>query len=435
MDKEAISLAENLIDFINHSPVSYFASKNISKILEDNSFQKLNEDDKWNLIKGEKYYIERNNSSVIAFVMGEKKPWDSGFNIVGAHTDSPLFKIKNESLSVKSGLLTINIEVYGGAIISSWLDRELSIAGRVSIIKNGVVSNELIDFKRPVAFIPNLAIHLNRDVNKGFEYNKQTQLSAILTDINSNENGDISLKKIVATEFDMDLNSILELDLFLYDTQKGLLTGLDSTIISSGRIDNLAMCHSILTSITQQSDSLHTSMGLFFDNEEIGSQTMQGADSNFLISTIERIIFSMGGTLEDNYRARSKSFLISADGAHAQHPNFSEKHDSSYSPIINKGPVIKLSANYRYATTSESAAKFILLCQNLNIPYQKIVNRSDIPSGSTIGPMTSANLGINTVDVGNPMLAMHSIREYQGVLDHFYMTKIITSFFNTEGNQ
>lgn len=428
MDREL--LAEDLIDFINSSPGAFHAVANIRAELDKAGFQYLNEGDNWNLKSGGKYYIERNSSAVISFVLGSEKPWDTGFNIVGAHTDSPLLKVKNESLKRDGGFLKLNIEAYGGGINSTWLDRDLSMAGRVSLLKDGELSNRLIDFKRSIGIIPNVAIHLNRDTNKGFEYNKQQHLSVFLATELQEDNKDIHLRDIIAKEFEIDREEIVEMDLFLYDTQKGLISGLDRDLISIGRLDNLAMCHSILKAMVTKDKLTSSAIGVFYDNEEIGSMTMQGADSNFLNSIIERIIYSLGGSLEDSYRSRSRSFMISADGAHAIHPNFSDKHDPSYAPKVNKGPVIKISANYRYATTSNSAAKFIALCREVEVPYQKMANRSDIPSGSTIGPMSSASLGIEAIDVGNPMLAMHSIRETQGVLDHYYMTKVLSHFIN-----
>lgn len=429
MPDSSIKLASDLLNFIDNSPVSYFAVKNIINELKNSGFTGLSEGDKWEFLPLGRYYLERNSSAVIAFQIGENNPWDSGFNIVGAHTDSPLLKVKNESLTNKSGCLKLNVEVYGGAINSSWLDRDLSIAGKVTILEDDKIVNKLVDFKRTIGTIPNLAIHLNRDANKGFEYNRQNHLSVILS--SSIDEEDIDLKDIISKEFNFKKESILEMDLYFYDTQKGSIHGLDKDIISVGKLDDLAMCHSIMKGLTSVENPKSTIIGVFFDNEEVGSQTMQGADSNFLSSIIDRIVYTLGGTQEDSLRARFHSFLISADGAHAQHPNFSDKHDISYSPFINKGPVIKLSANFRYATTSDSAAKFITLCKKANVPYQKIANRSDIPSGSTIGPMSSASLGIKAVDVGNPMFAMHSIRESQGVKDHYYLTKVISYFYNS----
>ncbi|WP_028862059.1 M18 family aminopeptidase [Psychromonas aquimarina] len=429
MNNKANILAKDLITFIDSSPVSYFAASNIIKELENSGYRSLNEGDKWKLEAGQKYYLQRNNSAVIAFQLGSEKPWQSGFNIAGAHTDSPHLKLKNESLTKSAGCLKVSVETYGGGINSTWLDRDLSLAGRISINTENGVQNRLVDFKRAVGFIPNLAIHLNREANAGFEYNKQTHLPVILFGSDKEIDEKNYLKELVAVEAGVNADSILEMDLFFYDTQKGAVIGLDQDMIAVGRLDNLAMCHCIYKSLTAADNPQQTNIGVFFDNEEIGSRTMMGADSNFLNSLLERIIFALGGDLEDSLRAKHHSFLISADGAHALHPNFTDKHDKSYAPLLNQGPVIKMSANFRYATTAETAGRFINLCNKADVPYQKMANRSDLPSGSTIGPTSSASLGINTIDVGNPMFAMHSIRESQGTLDHYYMTKVISEFY------
>ena len=431
MLNSALPLAEELITFIDNSPVSFMAVDNIKDKLESNGFSRLSESEKWDLKPGARHYVTRNDSAVIAFRVGELTPWESGFNIAGAHTDSPLLKIKNESIGESAGCVKVNVEPYGGGIISTWLDRDLSIAGRITVETENGLEDRFIDFKRPIAIIPNLAIHLNREVNKGFEYNKQNHLAALLKTTSNKNDDDIDLRSIIQNEFGINSRSILEMDLFLYPFEKGEVVGLNKDMISAGRLDNLAMCHSILCGLVDSNQSNSTSVGLFFDNEEIGSQTMQGADSNFLSSLLDRIVLGLGGDIEDSFISRSRSFMISADGAHAVHPNFSDKHDSSYSPQLNRGPVIKMSSNFRYSTTSRSSARFISMCRDLEIPYQKIINRSDIPSGSTIGPMSSANLGIEAVDVGNPMFAMHSVRESQGVLDHYYMTKVISHFFSS----
>lgn len=430
MLKEATELANGLLDFIDNSPVSYYAIKNIKDKLQNNGFVELNEGSKWELKNGSSYFITRNDSSLIAFTLGTENPWESGFKIVGAHTDSPQLKLKNESASKSAGVLKVSVEAYGGGINSTWLDRDLSLAGRVTVDNNGQIESRLVDFKRAIGTIPNLAIHLNRDANKGFEYNKQNHLPVILYgDVSEDIDEKTIIKEIVSKEISVEKEDILEMDLFFYDNQNGSLIGLNKDIIAVGRLDNLAMCHSILEGLVESKVSNITKLGVFFDNEEVGSRTLQGADSNFLPSILDRIVFNLGGNYEDCLRARHHSFLISADGAHAIHPNFMDKHDKDYAPLLNKGPVIKLSANFRYATTAESAALFIKLCNSLNIPFQKLANRSDVPSGSTIGPMSSAILGINTIDVGNPMFAMHSIRESQGVLDHYYMTQVLTEFY------
>lgn len=424
---EEYKLSDDLIKFIDASPVSYYAIENIKDRLEDKGYKELSEGDSWNLVKDGRYYITRNDSSLIAFRIGKSNPWDSGFKIVGAHTDSPSLKVKNESIKRSAGVISVTTESYGGSINSTWLDRDLSLAGRVTIKGKSGIESRLVNFKDPIGIIPNLAIHLNREANKGFEYNRQNHLRVILGE-DREEEGDF-LKKLISEKLGIKEKDILEMDLFFYDNQKGSYIGIDRDILSIGRLDNLAMCHLIFKGLEDLEESDSTAIGVFFDNEEIGSNTYQGADSNFLSSILDRIILNLGGSLEDGFRARYNSFLLSTDGAHAHHPNFSDKHDPDYAPLLNKGPVLKLSANFRYATTSESGAYFIDLCNRAGVPYQKIVNRSDVPSGSTIGPMSSASLGIKTADVGNPMFAMHSARESQGVKDHYYMFKIISEFF------
>jgi len=429
MKQQAIELAQDLLSFIDNSPVSYFAIKNITDTLDNEGYQALDEGQKWSLILGEKYYVKRNESAVIAFQLGSKLPWESGFNIAGSHTDSPHLKLKNESLEQVAGCLKASIETYGGGINSTWLDRDLSLAGRISVKVNGSVENRLVDFKTVVGLVPNLAIHLNRELNKGVEYNKQTHLPVVFATSDEEINTDTYLKEKVAAQAGINVDDLLEMELFFYDTQKGALVGLDKTLLSVGRIDNLAMCHAIYKSLLTPTSPTATNIGAFFDNEEIGSRTLMGADSNYLDSLLDRIVFSLGGTLEDSLRARHHSFLISTDGAHALHPNFTEKHDKAYAPLMNKGPVIKISSNFKYATTAETSGLFIELCEKAGVPYQKMANRSDLLSGGTIGALSSAALGIKTIDVGSPMLAMHSIRETQGVLDHFYMIEVLKAFY------
>ncbi|TYB31678.1 MAG: M18 family aminopeptidase [Candidatus Mcinerneyibacterium aminivorans] len=425
-------LAKKLLTFIENSPTSFHATKNIKNKLESNNFKKLKEDEKWDLNPGNKYYLERNNSALIAFTYG-KNNIENGFNLIGAHTDSPLLKIKNEAVIKKHNYIKIGTEVYGGPIVHTWLDKELSIAGRVTVEEGGEIKSKLVNFEEPVAIIPNLAIHMNRKVNKGFEYNKQKHLPAIIStvnneDDNSNNNKNF-LKQLIADKINTKYESIYELDLFLYDITSPKVTGIENEFVTAGRLDDLAMCHSILEALTNKDRYEATNIGIFYDNEEIGSRTYQGANSNFLRDTLERLIITEGGDRQDYFRAIANSFLISADQAHALHPNFSDKHDSNYAPVINKGPVVKLNANFRYATTSETASYFEKLCKDANVPFQRLANRSDMKSGSTIGPMTSSLLNVKTVDVGNPLWAMHSVRETGGVKDHFYMTEIFKKFF------
>ncbi|MCK5154347.1 MAG: M18 family aminopeptidase [Spirochaetales bacterium] len=417
---------KDLQQFIKESPSAYQASNSIIYQLKNNGFEYLDERKNWNLKPGGAYYLLRNMSSVIAFRLGTEKLAKSGFMIAGAHTDSPSLKIKTEGGSWKGGSARVSTEAYGTPIISTWLDRELSVAGVVAVLRNGVWSRSLIDYKKPVAVVPNLAIHMNREVNKGFEYNKQNHLQAVLG-IGKSDND--PLRSMVSNLLNVEPLDIGEMDLFLYDPGEGSFLG-DEYFIAP-RIDNLAMCHSVLSALISSKISNTTQVAVFYDNEEIGSLTYQGANSSFLSEILERIVLSgKENTREDYFRAKAASFLISADGAHAVHPNFIDKHDPDYAPRLNGGPVIKLNAAFKYATTSETALVFQGICDELSIPFQKFAGRSDIPSGSTIGAISAANLGIRTVDVGNPMWAMHSIRETYGMRDHVLMNKILIHYYN-----
>ncbi|MBI9102287.1 MAG: M18 family aminopeptidase [Spirochaetales bacterium] len=430
MKSEERSIATELIDFIDSCPTAYHSAVHIKGILDSNGFQSLNEKDSWKLESGKGYYIERNNSAVAAFIMGTEPPAD-GFLLAGAHTDSPGLKLKDDGEAGKpqTGYLRLPVEVYGGPIISTWLDRDLSIAGVVQLRDEGEKSgykSVLFDFERPVAVIPNVAIHFNREVNTGFEYNRQVHLQALVSAGTGSPEG---LKSLIAGVLGCPPEEIGGWDLFLYDCQPGNHSGLDRDLIVTGRIDNLAGCHAILAALLSVKDPRRTVGGFFFDNEEVGSATLQGADSGFLSDLLDRLVLVRGGSAEDRYRARAASYFISVDGAQAFHPNFPEMHDRDYAPTLNGGPVIKMNANYRYATTSEGAVFFKELCRKAGVPVQRFMMRSDLPCGSTIGPVTSAQGGIKTLDVGIPMLAMHSIRETCGRDDQGYMIRALSGFF------
>ncbi len=428
MKKEIKSAAKELLNFINSSPTMFHATEVLKEMFEKAGFIKLDEAAKWNLEKNKSYFVERNSSAIIAFKVGTKSAAEAGFRIAGAHTDSPALKLKSEAETVIKNMIKIPVEVYGGPIIATWLDRELSIAGRVVFSTKKGLSQKLVDLKKPLAIVPNLAIHMNREINKGFEYNNQNHLPAIISAMP--ENGEKNLlKSMVAHELKINAEDILAMDMFLYDATNSILGGSSEELVIAGKIDNLAMCHAAAAAIISAKTAESTAVAMFFDNEEVGSATLHGAASSFPRDILERIILSTKGDLEDWYRAAANSWMISADAAHALHPNFPEKHDPNYAPLMNCGPVIKMNSNFRYATTAESAAYFADICAKAKVPCQKIINRSDVPAGSTIGPVTSSALGIKTVDVGNPMWAMHSIRETAGVYDHFYMNEALKYFF------
>lgn len=427
-----IELAKNLIDFIYESPSAFHAVKSIKKILNKKGFIELGEGERWELQKGGKYFVIRNDSAIISFIVGSGIIAKKGFKIIGAHTDSPSFRIKPcPEIISENNYIKLNTEVYGGPILNTWFDRPLSLAGRVTIKGKDLLYPEaaLVNIKRPIMIIPNLAIHMNRSVNKGVELNRQTDVLPLLGLINDTLEKDNLLIKTIAKEFKIEPEEILDFDLFLYEYEKGKIMGLNNEFVSSSRLDDLEMIHAGVTALSNSDVTDATSILACFDNEEVGSSTKQGADSEFLASTLERIVISFGGDREDYFRSLYKSFMISADAAHAVHPNRGDKSDPTNRPIINKGPVIKISSNQKYTSDSNTASVYEAICKKAKIPVQKFVNRSDETGGSTIGPISSTHVGIRTVDMGTPLLAMHSVRELCGVEDHAYVEKSFEEFY------
>jgi len=425
----------NLMNFLNSSPTSYQAAGQVEKQLLSKGFVKLEETEPWKLTPGKNYYVVRNQSAVIAFTLGKKKVHSTGFRIAASHLDSPGLKIKPDGVRTERNNTKLSVEMYGGPIVNTWLDRELSIAGRIMVKFSGTKKNaastwqsKLINITNPMAIIPNAAIHLNRDVNKGFEYNAQNHLPAIIQAFYK-QNKAKTLKEIISQHTKIDAKNIGEFDLFLYDPSPAVRIGADQELLVSGRLDNLATTHAILSSITEVKSNDCTQIAAFYDHEEIGSTTPQGAHSSFTNDILQRICLAEKMNQEQAMIAYRKSFLISADMAHAVHPNFAEKHDPAYMPLMNHGPVIKINSSQRYTTSSESCSIFESICKNAGVPVQKIINRSDMGSGSTIGPITSAMLSIPAVDIGNPMWAMHSIRETMGVQDHEYLITALSRFY------
>lgn len=427
-----LDLAWKLIDFIHESPSNFHVVENIESKLKENEFSELDLRQKWDIKKGGRYYVKKNGTAIISFVIGDGEIEEEGFRIIGAHTDAPTFRIKpNPEISVENNYLKLNVETYGGPILSTWLDRPLGIAGRVTLkSENPLYPNvKLLNINKPVLIIPNLAIHMNRKVNEGVELNKQKDMLPLLSLINEEFTKDNFLIKLISKELNVEAGDIIDFDLFLYEYEKGSVIGLNNEFISCGRLDDLAMVHAGIEALIDSKTSKATNVMVCFDNEEIGSSTKQGADSPMLKSILERIVYGLGKEKDDFFRAIYSSFIISADMAHALHPNQTEKHDPTNRPIINKGPVIKINANQAYTTDSDSDAVYEMICERANVPVQKFVNRSDVRGGSTIGPISSTHLDIRSVDIGNPMLAMHSIRELAGVLDHYYIKKSFDEFY------
>lgn len=428
-----IELANELIDFIYDSPSSFHTVETMKRELNEAGFLELIESENWDLKKGGKYYITKNDSALIAFSVGKGEIEKEGFKLIGAHTDSPTFRIKPNPEIVSEGTyLKLNTEMYGGAIVNTWLDRPLSIAGRVTIKGENILypNTKLINIKRPIAIIPNLAIHMNRNVNKGVELNLQKETLPIISLINEKLEKENYLLKLISNELNIDMKDILDFDLYLYEFNKGNIIGVNDEFISSGRLDDLAMVFAGLKALKDCKITNGTNVLVCFDNEEVGSSTKQGADSQFLANTLERICISLGKNREEFFRAISKSFIISADLAHAVHPNYIEKCDPVNKPLINKGPVIKFSANQSYTSDSNSASVYEAICKKAGVPCQKFVNRSDSRGGSTIGPITSTHLNIRSVDMGTPILSMHSVRELGGVMDNYYAVKSFREFYS-----
>ncbi len=418
----------NLLEFIERSPTPFHAVHEMACYLSGKGFIEIKEADAWDLVPNSRYFLTRNDSSLIAFAVGSKS--NEGFKIIGAHTDSPNLRLKPHAGYAKSGYLQLGVEVYGGVLLSTWTDRDLSLAGRVILGGKKKPIAKLIRFEQPLLRIPQLAIHLNRDVNKkGLILNEQNHLPPIFS-VKKKSAPDEILKKMISRELKCRPADIIGLELSLYDTQPGTLAGPEGEFIFSSRLDNLASCHCAMHALAESPvKDPATRVIAFYDHEEVGSETAQGAGSPFLKDVLERIILKE--EREGFLRAMAKSFFISADMAHAVHPNYSDRHDSQHMPIINGGPVIKSNAGQRYATDGVSSAWFESLCRKAGVPVQKFVVRSDLGCGSTIGPITAANLGIRTVDVGNPMLSMHSIREMAGTKDHESLTRTFKEFFHS----
>ncbi|HEY8096269.1 MAG TPA: M18 family aminopeptidase [Methylobacter sp.] len=426
---------QNLLDFIDASPSPWHVVSTIEARLaaQTPTWQRLDETAKWALQPGGRYYVVRDDSSIVLFVQGQKPLAETGFKIIGAHTDSPGLRIKPNAASSADGLVRLGVEVYGGPILATFTDRDLSLAGRIAY-KNDQdeIASLLVKFDQPLLRLPNLAIHMNRTVNEeGLKLQKQTELPLILAASTEEQLPPAYFSELLQQQTGIAATRILSWDLAVYDTQKGAFWGKESEFYADSQLDNLASCHAALQALLDdaalQSDA--TRVCALFDHEEIGSQSNKGADGSFLPDVLGRIASSNATGSEDYARALAKSFLISADMAHAYQPNFPNAYDPGHKVLVNKGPVIKVNANHNYSSESVSAAMFADWCEQAGVPYQKYSHRCDMPCGSTIGPITSAKLGIRSIDVGGPMWAMHSIRESAGVLDHDYMIRVMKRFF------
>ena len=421
---------ESLIEYLQASPSPFHAVDKTREILESNGFESLDIEKSWSIKENKKYYVIKNDSAIIAFTTGQKNDIKDGFKIVGAHTDSPSIKIKPKpEFKDEDYYLKLNTEVYGGPILNTWFDRPLTLAGRISILKDSEIKNVNINFKDPLMIIPNLAIHLNREVNKGQEIDKQKDLIPIMKTIQEDEDLEGYLMDLIAERIEVNSDQILDFDLYLRDTEAPMAMGSENEFLSAGQIDDLGMAHAGLEALLNSDDDQFKLLVLF-DNEEIGSNTDVGADSPLLSNLLERIVYALEGTRADFLEIVENTFMISGDMAHAVHPNYADKHDPTNKPIINKGPAIKVSSNRRYTTDSYTGGYMKKLCIENDIPYQTFVNNSNERGGSTIGPLNLRHLGVKSVDIGNPVLSMHSIRELYGLADHESVIKLLTAFYN-----
>ncbi|MEJ2181194.1 MAG: M18 family aminopeptidase [Gammaproteobacteria bacterium] len=418
----------DLLDFIEDSPTPFHAVQNMVSILRENGFAELRESDQWSLLPGQNYYVTRNGTSIIAFRTSANDVVKSGVRMVGAHTDSPCLKVKPSPEITQKGYLQLGVEVYGGALFSPWFDRDLSLAGRVNYVtKYRQLETALIDFKDPIAVIPSLAIHLDRKVNEERNINPQKELPPVVMQLKEEEVKDfreLLKQQMLSDNPESAVEEVLDYDLYFYDTQAPAIVGLEEEFICSARLDNLLSCFVGMVSL-MQADNKYPSLLVCNDHEEVGSMSAIGAQGPFLKSVLERL----AGDAQKLSRMIDQSLLISADNAHGVHPNYVDKHDDSHGPLLNKGPVIKVNANQRYATNSRTSALFRYLCNKVEVPVQSFSIRSDMACGSTIGPITAAELGVQTLDVGVPQFAMHSVRETAGAKDAYYLFQVLKEFY------
>ncbi|SDS69186.1 aspartyl aminopeptidase [Halopseudomonas xinjiangensis] len=424
------AINQDLADYIQASPTPFHATASLVARLSLAGFEQLEEREDWTLEPGGRYFVTRNGSSLVAFTMGEAGALERGIRMIGAHTDSPCLRVKPQPEMNQQGLWQLGVEVYGGALLAPWFDRDLSLAGRVTFrTTDGVLRSELIDFKQPIAVIPSLAIHLNRGVNDGLNINAQTHLPPVLA-MSLDPSRDLRallLQELTQQHLDSQPVQVLDYELSFYDTQPPSTIGLDGDFFASARLDNLLSCHAGLTALIG-SNQQQACLLICTDHEEVGSTSLCGADGPFLEDVLYRIISDRTQRIQITQR----SLLVSADNAHAVHPNFADRHDANHGPRLNGGPVIKINSNQRYATNSETAAFFRHLCEQVDVPVQSFVVRSDMGCGSTIGPITASRVGVRTVDIGAPTFAMHSIRELAGSRDAEYLIKVLTRFCDSE---
>ena len=419
-----MEILKDLMNFLDSSVTMFHAINECEKVLKDSGYIYLPENEKWNIRAG-KYYTKRNSSSLIAFDIANG---DYHFQISAAHSDSPTFKLKDRPIIESNGYLKLNVEAYGGMIDATWLDKPLTLAGRVMVDTGCGIETRLLYIDKDLLIIPNVPIHFNREINKGFAFNNQVDMLPVFSAGNLSE---ADFDKMLAKELGVKPEAILAKDLYLVNRQKATVIGYDNELISSGRLDDLECVYTSLLGFIEAMNNDHINVFAVFDNEEVGSVTKQGAMSTFLVSTLNRINKALGKADEDYYRAIAKSMLISCDNAHAIHPNHPELFDVKNRPVLNKGIAIKESANQKYTTDAFSRAVLKKILDKNNIPYQTFANRSDIMGGSTLGNLSNTAVSMNAVDIGLPQLAMHSAYETAGAKDVEYAIEALRAFFET----
>lgn len=425
-------MISKLFEFLNESPVNYLAIAALERRLQSAGYRKLDAAERMTGIEaGSKVYVTKNGSALFAFEIGHKPMGDAGIRMICAHSDSPTFRIKPvPEIVSEGGLSKLDVEVYGGAIYSTWMDRPLSIAGRVVVVESNGPETRLVHIRRPLLTIPSLCIHFNRQVNSGVALSVQKDMQPILGYISDEFGRHGLLIDVLGKELDVDPRRIMDFDLYLYDTEKPCCFGANNEFISAGRLDDLSMVHAGLEALLANSGTPDFTRALaIFDNEETGSGTKQGAGSPFFASLIKRLVLATGGDEEDYYRTVERSFMISADNAHAYHPNYGEKYDPACHPILGGGPVIKYNAAQKYASDAWSASIFKSFCLAADVPCQKFVNHSDVAGGSTLGNILTGTLPVAGVDMGNAILAMHSVRETGSVQDHINCIRVFSKFY------
>ena len=426
MDKY-VEASKRLIGFLDVNPSPFHVIATLGKMYEKAGFKRLSEKERFEVKRGENYYVTRNNSSIIAFKIPKED--FKGFNITAAHSDSPTFKIKaNAEITAEKNFVKLNVEKYGGMLMAPWFDRPLGIAGRV-MVKNGTrIEERLLHIDRDIIMMPNLAIHMNREANDGYKYNAQTDTQPIFAELASG----VTLYDIIAKELDVSKDAILDTDLFLTNRMKGTIWGANNEFIAAGRLDDLQCVFAGAESIIEAKNKDNIAIHCVFDNEEVGSGTKQGAASTCLKDVLIRINKALGGDEESYLQAVARSFMVSADNAHSVHPNYTEKADPCNRPVVNKGVVIKYNANQKYTTDAVSGAVFRDICTEAKVPVQTFTNRSDVAGGSTLGNISNTQVSLNAVDIGMAQWAMHSPYESGGVKDTYYLEEAMKKFFETD---